>query len=49
MYTGKRVLIIAPHPDDETIGVGGTILKYSTQGAEVFKIVPPTPIVSSSG
>ena len=22
-----RTLIIAPHPDDETLGVGGTILK----------------------
>jgi N-acetylglucosamine malate deacetylase 1 len=32
----KRVLVIAPHPDDETLGVGGTIAKYSAQGDEVF-------------
>ena len=36
IYTGKRVMVVAPHPDDETLGVGGTIAKYSAQGAEVF-------------
>jgi len=34
-YAGKRVMVVAPHPDDETLGVGGTIAKYSVQGAEV--------------
>ena len=29
-------MAVAPHPDDETLGVGGTIAKYSAQGAEVF-------------
>lgn len=28
----KRVLVVAPHPDDETLGVGGTIAKYVAQG-----------------
>lgn len=27
-----KVLVIAPHPDDEVLGCGGTIKKYSTQG-----------------
>ena len=36
MSAKKRVLVVAPHPDDETLGVGGTIAKYSAQGDEVF-------------
>jgi N-acetylglucosamine malate deacetylase 1 len=39
IYTGKRVMIIAPHPDDETLGVGGTIAKYSAMGAEIFVLI----------
>ena len=32
----KRILIISPHPDDETLGVGGIISKYSSMGSEFF-------------
>jgi len=35
----KRILVIAPHPDDETLGAGGTIAKYSEQGHEVTVLV----------
>ena len=31
----KRILVVSPHPDDETLGVGGTIFKYSNEGHEV--------------
>jgi LmbE family N-acetylglucosaminyl deacetylase len=31
----ERVLVIAPHPDDEILGVGGTIAKYAAAGAHV--------------
>lgn len=34
-----RVLVIAPHPDDEIIGVGGTIAKRSKAGDEVYVCV----------
>lgn len=27
--TGKKCLCIAPHPDDESIGMGGTLAKYN--------------------
>lgn len=30
-----KVLVIAPHPDDEVLGVGGTIAKRAAAGAEV--------------
>lgn len=35
----KRVLILAPHPDDETIGCGGTIALYALQDTDVRLIV----------
>jgi LmbE family N-acetylglucosaminyl deacetylase len=35
----KRVLVVAPHPDDETLGVGGTIAKHAEQGDEVTVLV----------
>jgi LmbE family N-acetylglucosaminyl deacetylase len=31
----KNVLVIAPHPDDETLGAGGTIRKFAEAGYEV--------------
>ena len=35
-------LVIAPHPDDETLGCGGTILKLKAQGAEVHWLIVTT-------
>lgn len=31
-----NVLVVAPHPDDETLGAGGTILKLMEQGHKVY-------------
>lgn len=32
----KRILVLAPHPDDEVLGVGGTIARFSAQGVQVY-------------
>ncbi|MGH8542187.1 MAG: PIG-L deacetylase family protein [Gammaproteobacteria bacterium] len=35
----QRVLVIAPHPDDEVLGCGGTMARLADAGAEVFVAV----------
>jgi len=35
----KKVLVIAAHPDDELLGVGGTVKKHSLAGDEVRLVV----------
>ena len=35
----ERVLVIAAHPDDEVLGMGGTIAKYAEQGAEIALLI----------
>ena len=31
-----NVLVISPHPDDETLGAGGTLLKFKDQGHKLY-------------
>jgi len=35
----KRVLVIAAHPDDEVLGVGGTVARHAAAGDEVHSLV----------
>jgi N-acetylglucosamine malate deacetylase 1 len=35
----KEILVIAPHPDDETLGMGGTILKHKGKGDHVHWLI----------
>ena len=35
----KNAVIISPHPDDETLGVGGTIKKFSKNGINVSVLI----------
>lgn len=32
----RRILFVSVHPDDETLGCGGTMLKLKSKGAKVF-------------
>jgi len=37
--TGRRVLVLAPHPDDETFGCGGTLARHTAAGDPVRVII----------
>ena len=43
-----RTLIVAPHPDDETLGVGGTILRKKSMGETVSWLII-TNMLASDG
>lgn len=44
----SKVLVVAPHPDDETLGCGGTLLKHKSQGDEVIWLIV-TDILETEG
>ncbi|ASS73949.1 GlcNAc-PI de-N-acetylase [Tumebacillus algifaecis] len=35
----KKILVIAPHPDDETLGCGGALLKHRANGDELHWLI----------
>ena len=37
--TGKRILVLAPHPDDETIGCGGSLALHAKAGDPVKVVI----------
>jgi len=37
--TGRRVLVLAPHPDDETFGCGGTLVRHTAAGDPVRVVI----------
>ena len=39
MFRDRRILVVAPHADDEVLGCGGTILKAVAQGASVHLLI----------
>ena len=41
-----KILVIAAHPDDEVLGIGGTIKKLSTSGNEIKTIFLATGILA---
>lgn len=48
MNASSTTLVIAPHPDDETLGCGGTLLKLKAQGVSVHWLIVTT-IENTSG
>lgn len=43
LLAGRRVLVVAPHPDDECYGCGGTIARALSLGAGVHVMVMSVP------
>ncbi len=35
----KTIIVLTPHPDDETLGCGGTLLKHIKQGDKVYWLI----------
>ncbi|WP_342508846.1 PIG-L family deacetylase [Sporosarcina sp. FSL K6-2383] len=35
----KSIVIVTPHPDDETLGCGGTILRHRSAGDDVYWLI----------
>jgi LmbE family N-acetylglucosaminyl deacetylase len=35
----RRTIVIAPHPDDETLGVGGTLLRRKAEGVNLAWVI----------
>jgi len=43
-----KIIVIAPHPDDEVLGVGGTLLRRKAEGATIAWLIVTT-ITTESG
>lgn len=44
----KNIIVVSAHPDDETLGVGGTILKHVNNGDKVYWLIV-TNVFESQG
>jgi N-acetylglucosamine malate deacetylase 1 len=38
----EKVLIVAPHPDDETLGCGGSLLRHKSEGDQIHWLIMTT-------
>lgn len=46
MKSKENILVIAAHPDDEVIGMGGTIAKKAIEGHDIFVVIFATGIAA---
>jgi len=42
----KKILVVAAHPDDEVLGLGGTVRKWSNEGKEIHAVILAQGIAS---
>ncbi len=42
-----KILVISPHPDDETLGCGGTILKHKDMGDKIYWLIITNIVVKN--
>ena len=35
----SKILVVSPHPDDETLGCGGSLLRYKEEGNEIYWLI----------
>jgi LmbE family N-acetylglucosaminyl deacetylase len=39
MTSKDKIIVIATHPDDETYGAGGSLMRFKAEGAEIFWLI----------
>ena len=42
----NKILALAVHPDDETLGCGGTLLKHNNNGDEIYWLIITSPTLN---
>lgn len=48
-FRGKKTLVIAPHPDDETLAAGGLMARVKAEGGQLFVMVMATGLQRQYG
>lgn len=45
----KNILVVAVHPDDETLGCGGTLLRYKSEGKKIHWLIMTSIFAKENG